>query len=901
MVKATQLSLLNAIKFPRRTFKFLRLPLYFLMALLCSLSSPIMAAVPGINTASQPIINQIAAPTSQLQQGKALYDTGRFAEAVQVLQQAVKTYQTQGDTLSQAATLSNLSLAYQQLGKWTEAKQVITESLNLLQGEQNSQSLLVFAQSLDIQGRLQIATGQTEAALATWQETAKIYTQLKNQNGVVKSLINQAQAWRSKGSYRRAVEILKDVNQKLQSQPDSLEKVVGLRSLGDILLVIGDGEKSRTALKQSLEIAEHLQSNAQMGASLLSLGNNARTQQKISDAIANYQKAVEVSPSPLTKVQAQLNLLSLLIEDRQLTAAKTLLPSIQSQLAQLPQSRAAIYAQINFAQSLNKVLSTELRVPSTNSPSSMSSQGSILSIQYSSTSSQDVAQILAKAIEQSRGLGDQQTEAYALLSLGHLYEETQQWSEAQKLTQQALVLAQTSNAPEIVYRVDWQLGRLLWAQKDLKGAIAAYDAAVDTLQLLRRDLVAINQDVQFSFRDSVEPVYRQSVELLLQSPTGKPDAATLDKARQRIEALQLAELDNFFREACLLGQSVALDKVVDQDNPTAAILYPIILPDQIQVIVKIPKQPLQQYSTKISQAEINKTLIELRKNLVNPAATNAVKTQSQQVYNWLIQPIESELQAKKVNTLVFVLDGALRNLPMASLYDGKQYLIEKYAIALSVGLQLLDPKPLVKQQIKALTAGLTQPPPNFPNFSPLPAIKSEVDLIIKAGISTISLWDQQFTQQALEKEVNTIPFNVVHLATHGQFSSRAENTFILAADGPINVTQFDSLLRSRDESKPQAVELLVFSACQTAVGDNRAALGLAGAAVRAGARSTLASLWQIDDESTALFVGAFYKALQEGKVTKAEALRHAQLQLLKHPNYNAPSFWSAYVLIGNWL
>ncbi|OUL29789.1 hypothetical protein BV378_05255 [Nostoc sp. RF31YmG] len=908
MVKATKLSLLNAIKFLRRKFKFVSLPLYFLMALLCSLSSPIMAAVPGINAASQPIFNQIAAPTSQLQQGKELYDAGRFAEAVQVLQQAVKTYQIQGDTLSQAATLSNLSLAYQQLGKWTQAKQVITESLNLLKRQQNSQSLLVFAQSLDIQGRLQLATGQTEAALATWQQAGKIYTQLKNQNGVVKSLINQAQAWRNKGSYRRAVEILKEVKQKLQSQPDSLEKVVGLRSLGDMLLVIGDWENSRTALKQSLEIAEHLQSNAQMGASLLSLGNNARTQQHISDAIAKYQKAVEVSPSPLTKVQAQLNLLSLLIENRQLTTASTLLPAIQSQLAQLPKSRTAIYAQINFAQSLNKLLSTELPVPSRNSQStpsiqysSMSSQGSMLKIEYSSTSSQDVAQLLAKAIEQSRSLGDQQTEAYALLSLGHLYEETQQWSEAQKLTQQALVLAQMSNAPEIVYRVDWQLGRLLWAQKDLQGAIAAYDAAVETLELLRRDLVAINQDVQFSFRDSVEPVYRQSVELLLQSQAGKADNKTLDKARQRIEALQLAELDNFFREACLLGQSVALDKVVDQDNPTAAILYPIILPDQIQVIVKIPQQPLRQYSTKISQAEVNKILVELRKNLVNPAATNAVKTQSQQVYNWLIQPIESQLQAKQVKTLVFVLDGALRNLPMASLYDGKQYLIEKYAIALSVGLQLLDPKPLVKQQIRALTAGLTQPPPNFPNFSPLPAIKSEVDLITKAGISTTSLWDQQFTSSALEKEVNTVPFNVVHLATHGQFSSRAENTFILAADGPINVTQFDSLLRSRDESKPQAVELLVLSACQTAAGDNRAALGLAGAAVRAGARSTLASLWQIDDESTAIFVGAFYQQLQEGKVTKAEALRHAQLKLLQHRNYNAPSFWSAYVLIGNWL
>ncbi|BAY61676.1 TPR repeat protein [Calothrix brevissima NIES-22] len=881
MRKVIQFSLLNLRKLYRQNYQVLRLLFYFLLALLCSLNTPIMAAVPGVNSSSQSIINQVASPDALLQQGKLLYDAGRFAEAVEVLQQAVKAYQNQGDNLALAATLGNLSLAYQQVGNWTQAQQVISQSLNLLKKSANKQNSLIFAQMLDIQGRWQISTGQAEAALITWQQAEKIYTQLNNQNGVVKSLINQSQAWRSQGAYRRAAEILKEVDKKIQLQPDSIAKAVQLRSLGDILLAMGDGEKSQTLLQQSLNIAKNLQSSADIGASYLSLGNNYRTQRNKAEAIANYQNAVEISPFPLTKVQAQLNHLSLLIENGELTAATTLVPGIQSRLAQLPNSRGSIYATINLAQSLNKLVKNADAYPS---------------ISY-----QDIAPLLVKAIAQSRSLGDGQTEAYAVLSLGNLYEQTQQTQEALKLTQQALVLAQTSNAPEIVYRVDWQLGRLLWAKNEIKNAIAAYDAAVDTLQLLRRDLVTVNQNVQFNFRDSVEPVYRESVELLLQSQSKEPDETTLDKARQRIEALQLAELDNFFREACISGQNVPLDKIVDQDNPHTAILYPIILKNQIQVIAKIPKTPLKHYSTAISETEVNQVIAEMRRSLVNPAATNTVKKRSQQVYNWLIAPIESELPAKQVNTLVFVLDGALRNIPMASLYDGKQYLIEKYAIALSVGLQLLDPKPLLTQQIRALTAGLTDPPPGYNYFPSLPGIKSEFESIAQSGVTTTSIIDAQFTRPALEKEVNTFPFNVVHLATHGQFSSRAEDTFILAADGPINVTQFDSLLRNRDESKPQPVELLVLSACQTAAGDNRAALGLAGTAVRAGARSTIASLWQIDDQSTAFFVGAFYKQLKEGKVTKAQALRNAQLQLLQHPNYNTPSFWSAYVLIGNWL
>ncbi|BAY42596.1 hypothetical protein SAMD00079811_01740 [Scytonema sp. HK-05] len=861
---------------------------------LCVLGSPVLAKLPP---SPAPPVSSF----SPQQEGKVLYDAGRYAEAVQILQQAVQQYRTQGDTLRLAATLSNLSLAYQQLGAWTEAKQAIAQSLNILGYQQQETREMreqihtpqILAQSLDIQGRLQLATGQTQQALTTWQQAEKIYSKAGDANGVVRSHINQAQALRTQGFYRRAEKTLQDVYKILQSQPDSLEKTVGLRSLGDILQLVGNLKDSQGALQQSLEIAQRLQSPAEIGASLFSLGNNARTQQQKQQAIDFYQQTVKISTSPLTKVQAQLNHLDLLIEDQQSPQAQTLIPLIQSQLNTLPASRSAVYARINFAHSLAKLGMEEMR-----ETREMRETKQIIS---SSSSSSSPPQLLATAVQQARNLGDKQAEAYALGSLGGLYEKTGQWSEAQNLTQQALLLAQASNAPEIAYRWEWQLGRLRKAQGDVKGAIAAYDAAVDTLQSLRSDLVAVKQDVQFSFRDSVEPVYRESVELLLQLQQGKPDEKTLEKARQRMEALQLAELDNFFREACLQGQKVLLDKVVDQDNPTAAILYPIILPDELQVIVKIPKQPLRHYSTKISQAEVEKIIGAMRQNIVQPSAIKAFRTQSQQVYNWLIKPIESELQTSGVKTLVFVLDGALRNIPPSALYNGKEYLVEKYAIALSIGLQLQDPKPLVRRQLNALTAGLTQPPPGYSEFAPLPAIKRELNLITQAGVSTTSLLDQQFTKQALESKVNAVSFNILHLATHGQFSSRADKTFILAANGPINVIDFDSILRSRDENRPEAVQLLVLSACQTAAGDNRAALGLAGAAVKAGARSTVASLWQIDDESTAQFVGTFYKQLKNGNITKAEALRLAQLQLLKHPNYNTPSFWSAYVLIGNWL
>lgn len=873
----------------RRKF-LLQHPLFLL--LICTATvlltiAPSLATLPPSNgLLPHPAPTTAQSPTL-LQQGKALYDTGRYLEAIQVLQQAVQDSRDKQDTLSQAIALSNLSLAYQQVAAWAEAQQAITESLRLLNASQSSTSNLqtqqVLAQSLDIQGRLQLLTGQPEQALTTWQQATTRYKQAGDRAGEIRSRINQAQALQASGLYRRALEVLTDLNQALQPDPDSLPKAVGLRSLGDALQLVGDLDQSSKVLQQSLAIAQRLQSAPDIASALLSLGNTARAQSQLQPALAYYQEAAQRSPTPILQTQAQLNRFTLLLETNQLPAAQTLLPQILSTLNTLPPSRATVYARINLAQSLMR-LGNRGQETGTLTPHS-----------------QTLAPLLATAIQHARSLGDRRAESYALGTLGGLYEQTRQWPEAQQLTEQALLLAQALNAPDVAYRWQWQLGRLLKQQGNTSQAIAAYDAAVNALQSLRSDLVAVNREVQFNFRDSVEPVYRQMVELLLQSQADTPSEQTLDKARRLIESLQLAELDNFFREACLNAQSVLLDKIVDRDNPTAAIVYPIILDHQLAVILKIPQQPLQYYTTPLPRAEAEQVLTRLRQIITEPDRIRETRSLLLQIYGWLIQPVDAELQRRGVNTLVFVPDGELRNLPMAALYDGKQYLLEKYATALSPGLQLFSPRPLAQVQVNALTAGLSEPPQLYSQFSPLPEVKSELDLIEQAGIKTTRLLDQAFTSKTLEQTIRSLPFTVVHLATHGQFSSEASNTFILAADGPINVNQLDSLLRTRNEAQASAVELLVLSACQTAAGDNRAALGLAGVAIRAGARSTLASLWNVGDRSTAEFIGEFYRQFVDSKVTKAEALRRAQLALLNNPAYSRPASWAAYVLVGNWL
>ncbi|KYC42604.1 hypothetical protein WA1_20775 [Scytonema hofmannii PCC 7110] len=833
--------------------------------------------------ATQPQTIQITtSPTATsrqlIEQGEALYQAGRFTEAVTVLQQAVRTSEQQGDRITQAAALTNLSLVFKQLGSWQEAAKAIDTSLNLLGWNSNNQKLNVnnpksdlleiLAQTLDIQGGLQLSQGQADVSLKTWQQAEKIWKRIGNNAGVTRNRINQAQALRVSGFYSRSLDVLNEVSQQLKTQPDSLEKVTALRSLGNAQQQFGDLEQSWQNLKLSLEIAQRLKQPLEISLTEFSLGNTARGLNDIKSSIIHYENAAKVAPTPLTKVQAQINQLSLLVENEQIAEAKTLIPTIQSQLASLPTNQAGIYARINFARTLTKI-----------------------------GNKKDIAEILASSVQQAKTIGDERAQSYALGSLAEVYEQNNQWKEAQKLTQQALFLAQKIDASDIAYRWEWQLGRLLKAQGNIEGAIAAYDTAVATLESLRSDLVAVNREVQFNFRDSVEPIYRQSVELLLQEKgQKKPD---LDKARKRIEALQLAELDNFFRESCLSNQFVVLDKVVDRDHPNTAIFYPIILDNQLEVILKLPNLPLMHKTSVVNRQEVEQAITKMRETIVEPDGIKKFQAVSQQLYDWLIKPVESDLKNSKVNTLVFIPDGSLRNIPTSALYDGKEYLVQKYAVGVSPGLQLFTPKPLAQEKLNALAGGLSQPPSNE-KFAPLPNVKVELKLIQQSGVSTTTLLDENFKSTTLGKTINAQPFRVIHLATHGQFSSKAKDTFILAADKRIYVGELDSLLKSREQKRTEPVELLVLSACETAAGDNRATLGLAGVALRAGARSTLASLWQIGDNSTALFIDEFYRQLITGKST-AEALRLAQLKLLSGSEYTRPLYWAPYVLVGNWL
>ncbi len=719
------------------------------------------------------------------------------------------------------------------------------------------------ARSLNLQGNEQLERGNPQAALGLWQQAEQQYRHAGDDLGVWGSQVNQAKALQALGFYRRAQSLLEPVVQQLEAQPDSALKLTTLLSLGDVLRLLGNLADAQGMLQTSLEMAQRLQLPAYIQAAHLYLGNTLVAQQNPA-AINHYHQAAAIE-GPL-QITAQLRELALLPASDSSSQSVQLAAQIATQLSSLPASAVSIYGRIELAKWL---------------------------IQFPGTTPLSIADLLTTATQQAQVLGDRRAESYAIGYLGHWYEQQQQWDTAQQSTQTALAIANEMDAPDVAYQWQWQLGRIFIAQNQQAEAVTAYAMAVDSLQSIRQDLVAVAQDVQFSFRSQVEPVYRELVDLLLSPHSPAPrSSAQLAQARQTIEALQLAEINNFFREACLETELAAIDTL----DPTAAILYPIILPDCLEVILALPGQPLRHYTTLLPQTEIEAGIQRMLQSMRSTSFAAERLPVAQELYQWLVQPAAAELEQAGIQTLVFVLDGSLRNLPMAALHDGTQYLIEQYRVAVAPSSQLVRAVAKPQKQ-KVLVGGLSEA---VENLVPLPGVMQEI-LQIQQEMPTEVLLNQQFTPTALKTKAKHRPFTILHLATHGQFGSTAEETFVQTWDGRLTVKDLQTLLKQQEDLQGMPIDLLVLSACQTAQGDNQAALGMAGVALRSGAASTLATLWTVNDQSTADFMTLFYATLNQPGMTKAEAVRQAQLHLIHQTRYQHPFYWAPFILVGDWL
>lgn len=560
---------------------------------------------------------------------------------------------------------------------------------------------------------------------------------------------------------------------------------------------------------------------------------------------------------------------------------------------------------------------------------------------------------LTAAIRIARELGDTRLYSQAAGALGGFHEQQGRLDLARHFTDQALFAAQSLEAHDLLLQWNWQMGRLFGADGNRQAAILALRRAVYHINAIRQDIPIQYQDGRSSFRQTLAPIYMGLADLLLRAAgAANQDAANQDAAKQKllrearevVEQVKQSELRDYFKDPCVAARSRSIEAL----SPDTAVLYPIILADRLELLVDIQGRLLRKRSPvgqKQLERAINRLVFQLRNN-------QGFEISAKQVYDWLIQPVAPILADHRIKTLVFVPDGVFRMLPVAALWDGNRFVLERYAVVTTPGLSLMEAAPLGKRKMACLLAGMSEPgpvlsdlPDEFLNairasaargtrkgvrglsvapppekgrtrtipagkpspeemetirqYLALPGVETEIERIARQLPGKV-LMNEEFALERFSIELDHLAYPVVHIASHGFFGGSPEMNFLMTFNKRLNMNQLETLIGPK-QLAARPVELIFMSACQTAEGDDRSPLGLAGLVLKSGARSALGTLWPVSDQAAQELVPLFYAHLKEGDCSKAESLRRAQLILMQNGKFHHPFYWSPFILVGNWL
>lgn len=731
------------------------------------------------------------------------------------------------------------------------------------------------------EGGLAFERGAFSSALSHWKQAAEFYKNSGNTPSQVEALVLSSQASLGLGQSKQALQSLELALGLAQKSGDPLVEAPILGHLGRAYLTMRQLPQASEFLQQASTLAHKQNSSPLLAPTLNDLGILFVLQQQDEKALDAFQESVthaERAGLSLLAATARTNAARAWLRLKQATNSRLTLDAALEQLqAVSPPSRQTALGLIGIAVTYQRLLS---HLPQEHDALLLRTAG-----------------VLQEAATIAEHLGDKRTLSYALGYLGHLYETSFRMDETLQLTRRALFAAQSVDAPESLYRWQWQLGRQLAQVGQLDQAIASYRQATLTLQPIRAELIQASSDGVVGEQDTVKPLFFELADLLLQRASLTDEVHAVDgdlrAARDAIEAYKTAELRDYFKDECVDAVRSRLT-TFDRLSADTAVVYPIMFNSRMELLMSLPSG-LKRISVPVSADQLTQEIRAFRR-LVEKRTTREYLPHAQQLYDWLIRPLEPDLFHQKISTLVIVPDSALRTIPLAALHDGTSFLVSKFALAMTPGLTLTDPRPLNREKLRFLTAGLTTAVQGFPA---LPYVANEVESIQQLYKSD-QLLNNAFQTSRLERELREGRYGGLHIATHGKFSTDVNDSYLLTFDGKLTMQTLDQLVglfRFRQEP----LELLTLSACQTGVGDDRAALGLAGVALKAGARSALATLWFINDEASATLISEFYRQLRDPAVSKAVALQRAQQKLLNDRIYGHPAYWSPFLLMNNWL
>ena len=556
------------------------------------------------------------------------------------------------------------------------------------------------------------------------------------------------------------------------------------------------------------------------------------------------------------------------------------------------------------------------------------------------------------------------TQVLSLNYLAQLYKQQNRQQEAKELLLAAAKILNppkipqtndVSQADDVLFDIYKQLAEIYKNEHSIYEELVASREAVKYLERIRFDIPITDKDGKSSFDEDFAPLYLRFADLLLQQAAkkiGQQQQDLLVEARNIIELMKKSEMEDYVKERC--RPSVPID--LKSKDPHAAVIYPVILDDRLEIIVGISDE-LHQFTQAVKSDDL-KNIVELFSKHLHSGEpfTSDSKPKSEFLYKKLISPIKALLEKEKIKTLVYVPSGFLRLIPLASLYDGKRFLIQDYAVVTSVGMSLIENKPNLYENQNILLAGLSVPGdvinelpeslksnilPSSPSEKQrglsfklrsqsstlinqknnvklteeelrekltLPGVKNEINALSllffpqntnSCEVNKSCLLDKSFSLARFEQEITTKPHKFLFIASHGFFGETEEENFILTDNKVLNMKKLRELL-DEDYFKKHPIDLITLSACHTAESGEKIPLGLSGMAIKSKVHSALGSLWSVPDDSTKELMLNFYTILKENSENKARALQQAQINYLKSCDGEKPKKPKSCIYPSNW-
>ncbi len=736
--------------------------------------------------------------------------------------------------------------------------------------------------------------GDFEHAALAWEEAIGISDSEKNTDTYLDTVMHLSIAYQRLGYHQKAISLLESRLPLIEKSREHNRKALFFGTLGDVYLSFDNAEKSTEYLIKAMDEANQAKNPIVRATVFNNIGNALAAYKDYPSAMGAYGEALDITEPPDNDTADPHKAVR---DELDKIKTKVLINTVRTTFLSgnyEDTGKALDYALLQIA----------------NQPDSHDKASDFITLSLLIQEIQaklgiydsDLTLAAYNALDEAKAIGkdlnDYRTISYIYGYSGQLYEEEGRYSEAIFLTRKAIFYAQQGKFPEILYLWQWQLGRLFFRQGDIEAAIKSFQNTIATLNPIRRELFKGYRGKQDIFNESVKPVYLGLADLLLMQAEAEADENKkedkLKEARDVMELLKTAELDDFFQDECVTALN-AKKKTLNRTEPHTALLYPIPLEDKLALLLTLP-DGIKYFKVPVDYETLKDTVQKFRKKL-QTRTNNRFLYESRQLYDWLIRPIEAELIRQEVDTLVVAPDGVLRLIPFSTLNDKEHFLVEKYAIATIPAITVTDPKPIDQKHLEILLSGLSD---GVQDFSPLPSVTAELRDIKEIMGGKVLFQNKEHNFENLTREFKNNSYTIVHFATHGVFGGTPQESFLLTYDSKLNMDQLEWLI-SLGKFRERQVELLTLSACQTALGNERAALGLAGVAVKAGVRTAIATLWYVDDEATSLAIREFYRQLKTPGISKAKALQNAQKSLISQLRYWHPLYWAPFLLIGNWM